>query len=186
MGNHVRRFNFIETTARPVFVFDKRIRGALCAIGGTGILVALMYVIDSTRLHVAEERRSASAEKLASSERRVRRVKLLDAEVTRLGYLVTRVDQVRISGLRRANQLATIGNKLPNDTWLTSIRYENGVYSLEGESLRIGAVGSAILSFSSVRSSLGTPHLISLRGPGGHERTARAVRYTLRLERPQR
>lgn len=181
------RFNFLAATQpkRPrlrEMTIAARLRAPLGALAGTAALVAALYTVQTVRLHVASEWHDNALVRLAQSEAAVRQIKSLDANVARRSALAAAVIEVQRSGTRRANELAWIGNTLPSETWLSSVRVDAGNYALEGGAKRVAAVGAALLALRS-NSALGIPRLLSVTDEG--TAVPGTVRYVLRLEAPR-
>jgi Tfp pilus assembly protein PilN len=179
-------FNYLGA-ARPLrwpsvattFAIDNRVRGPLALLMATLIFTTAVAVAQFSRLHAAQRAFTAMSTRLATSNASVAAINALRARVDEKTRLAAHIDDVRRISLVHANELAWIGNHLPQDTWLSALRYEDGNYSLEGTSKRIGAVGSAILALRG--GDLATaPRLVSLRDDAGD--ASAHVHYTLVLE----
>ncbi|GAC1416189.1 MAG: hypothetical protein NVSMB5_06230 [Candidatus Velthaea sp.] len=180
----MNRFNFIAVRRPMDFTIDKmtvppRLREPAGALAATAALVTVLYGIQTIRLQEASERHGTAVARLARSEAAIRHFKMLDAEIARRSRLAAAVIDVQRSGVRRANELAWIGNRLPSETWLSSIRVDAGSYALEGGSERVAAVGAAMQSLRG-NPTLGTPQLQSVTDDASA--ASSRVRYALRLE----
>lgn len=145
----------------------------LCSIA----FVTVVWGVQHARLNAAQRDGAELARQLARSEREVAAVRAIERDVTRLRALAERVASVRGSGTARASEIAVIGNRLPHDAWLTSLRTDRGALALEGRGARLGAVGAAIAGLAQLPSYAGV-RLISV-----HEDPSRAgVTYALALE----
>jgi hypothetical protein len=115
---------------------------------------------------------------LTATEPAVRDVAALRERVARTAQLCDEIDSIRRSGLQRANEFAWIGNQLPAHTWLRALRYEDGVYSLEGTAEYASAVGAAILALRDAdRATL--PQLVALNADPNAG--AARIHYRLRI-----
>jgi Tfp pilus assembly protein PilN len=166
-------------TIATTFAIDNRVRGPLTALFATLLLSAAVSLAQLSRLHAAQRAYAAASAQLAASNTSVAAIKQLRARVAAKTQLTALVVDVRRISLLHANELAWIGNRLPPDTWLNALRYENGSYSLEGTSKRVGAVGSAILALRD-NDLAPVPRLVSLHDVAGD--VAAPVHYALRLE----
>ena len=91
-----------------------------------------------------------------------------------------RVASVRRSGAQRAGEIAALGNRLPPDAWLTSLRADRIALTLEGHGARIGTVGTAIAGLAHLPPYTGV-RLLSVR-----EDSARSgVTYAIALDQPR-
>jgi Tfp pilus assembly protein PilN len=178
------RFNYLSVPAVPFTSFgkhivDERLRPPLVCLAGTIVLIAGIYGVQSFRLGDAASRYEAFVQKQSVSDVAVHDVKILDAHVRDMQRVVTQVDAIQRSGVVHANELAWIGNHLPNDTWLAALHHDGMSYSLEGGTDRVAAVGSAMTALRD-NPDLGTPRLIAVSEDPSKK--SGLIRYTLRLE----
>jgi Tfp pilus assembly protein PilN len=180
------RFNYLAKTRRfpfptglATFAIDNRIRGPLAALMATTVLTATLSMVQLSRLHTAQRAYAAAAMRLTADQPALDELNALRARLINGTRLSERVTKIRRASLLHANELTWIGNHLPAQTWLATLRYEAGSYSLEGTSDRASAVGATILALHDAAHAT-VPQLISLHDDrsGG---TAR-VRYTLRVQ----
>jgi Tfp pilus assembly protein PilN len=114
-----------------------------------------------------------------ATELAVRDVNALRERVARRRGLSDDLTAMRRASLAHTSELTWIGNRLPAETWLRSLRYENGRYTLEGTCARATAVGAAILALRDAAHAA-IPQLVSLRDDRSAAPTS--VRFTLRLQ----
>ncbi|MEA2784507.1 MAG: hypothetical protein QOF71_611 [Candidatus Eremiobacteraeota bacterium] len=153
------------------------LRAPFAALAGAIALAAALWAIQQTRLHAAERDGAAYAERLVETQLDVARVRAVEHDVERLRALRERVDTIRRSGAMRANEIAALGNRLPPDTWLSSVRADRGTLAVEGHGTRLAAVSSAIASLAALP-AYRTARLVAV-----HEDPARGgVTYALSLE----
>ena len=178
----MRRINYLPSwserhigIALPVVVAE--LRTPLVALAGAVALAGVLWGVQSTRLHAAERDGAVYAERLAATQLDVVRVRAVERDVARLRALGERVDTIRRSGALRANEIATLGNRLPPDAWLTSLRADRGTVAVEGHGARLAAVGTTIASLAALP-AYRTAGLVAV-----HEDPARSgVTYALSLE----
>jgi hypothetical protein len=174
------RFNYLrEPSARRFARSVAPYRGPVAVLAATAALIGVIALVLAGRLAAAAADVDVASHRLAESDRSVAAIRILADRVAERTRLVDDADDIRRTGEQRVNELTWIANHLPADAWLSAVRYDRGVYSLEGESERIVAVGAAIVS---LHAGGKTPSLVSL-GTDPHRPGAR-VRYTLRLEPP--
>jgi len=185
MGNdQLTRFNFLVEgrTFRPTFQAPRvasRIRAPLGALFASAGLACALYIVQIVRLHDIDQSYRLAQLRLSESEIAVHAIKALHTEVAKRWTLAAAVVNVQRSGLRRANELASIGNRLPHDAWLSSIRYDATGYALDGKSQRIAAVGAAMTALAR-KPNFGVPHLLAISDDGGVD--SKRIHYALRLE----
>jgi Tfp pilus assembly protein PilN len=85
---------------------------------------------------------------------------------------------VRRSGDVRANEIAALGNQLPEDVWLTALRKDGDAIDIEGGSGRLNTVAAALAALSRL------PQYTEARLVAVHGEAARSeVTYSIVLER---
>jgi Tfp pilus assembly protein PilN len=179
----MRRINYLVTwserhagVALP-HTIAPALRGPLTALACAIAFVIVIWGVQHARLRAAERDGAGLARRLAAAEPRIARVRTVEREVARLRTLGERVAQIRRSGTLRASEIAVVGNRLPPDAWLTSLRADHAALALEGRGARLGTVGSAIGNLAQLPSYSGA-RLISVR-----EEPARSgVTYAIALE----
>jgi Tfp pilus assembly protein PilN len=179
----VRRINYLPSwserhigIALPSLVAAE-LRAPLAAFAGSLALTGVLWGVQGTRLHAAERAGAAYAEQLTARQADVARVRAVERDVARLQTLAERVETIRRSGTLRANEIAALGNRLPADVWLSSLRADRGTLAVEGRGARLGAVGTAIASLASLP-AYRTARLVAI-----HQEPMRSgVTYALALE----
>jgi Tfp pilus assembly protein PilN len=178
-------FNYLGPSRRPSFpirltvvAIDNRIRGPLATLLATIVLTTTLSAVQLARLHAAQLAYVHASERLRAGEGAVRDIESRQARLRRLRELGDYVAGVQRASLARTNELAWIGNRLPAQTWLRTLRVERGVYSLEGTCDRVAAVGAVMIALRD-EAHPAIPQLVSLHD----DRTsADRVRFTLRLQ----
>lgn len=180
------RFNYLAARG-PTFAtrsirvaIDNRIRGPLAALLATVVVTAALGAVQLVRLHVAQASYARATIRLVATQAAVRSVEAQRQRVLRRTRLHDYVASMRRASLAHANELTWIGNRLPAQTWLRSLRYESGRYSLEGSCDRAAAVGTVLLALRD-DTHAAVPQLMSLRDDGSAA-TGRRVHFTLRLQ----
>jgi Tfp pilus assembly protein PilN len=157
-----------------------RLRGPLAALLGSLALVGALDGVQVTRLASTAHEGRLAADRLAAGEGAVLRVRAVENDVVRLRGLVQRVTEIRRSGPAQAGALAALGNGVPADAWLASIRVEHGGYTVEGRGARLSAVGTTMAALASVPAA-GAARLLDV-----HDRADRSgVSYAISLEKRQ-
>jgi Tfp pilus assembly protein PilN len=179
----MRRINFVESwserhigVALPSVV-SMHLRGPLAALAGAIALAGVLGAVQAARLHAAEGDGAAYADRLAAIQLDVARVRTVERDVARLRALEERVGALRRSGAARANEIAALGNRLPADAWLSSLRADRGTLALEGHGARLAAVATTIASLATLP-AYGAARLVAI-----HDDPVRSgVTYALSLE----
>ena len=182
----MKRFNYLgrgnAAPARRIattLAIDNRVRGPLAALAAIVLFTAAIAAVQLSRLHTAQTALTISAIRLATSERDVASLRILQRDTDVQARLVRRLNDSRSQSLMNIAHVVWVGNHLPHDTWLRSLRFENGTYSLDGTAARMAAIGNAIIALRSDSQS-GVPQLVSIRNDSS-DRNAR-IQYVLRLE----
>jgi Tfp pilus assembly protein PilN len=178
----MRRINYLPSwserhigVALPALAAE--LRAPLVALAGAIALAGVLWAVQATRLRAAEHDGAAIAERLAAMQLDVARVRTVERDVERFRALDERVEALRRSGAARANEIAALGNRLPPDAWLSSLRADRGTLALEGHSARLAAVGTTLASLAALP-AYGAARLVAV-----HEDPARSgVTYALSLE----
>ncbi len=185
MDRAVIRFNYLAATPRMPraalfagLAVDARVRGPILLLLATAVLTVLTATMQLARLRAAQDAYDRAALQVTAQAPAVAATVALRARIIRETQLLELVDATARTSASRADELAWIGNRLPAQTWLHSLRLENGVYSLEGTASRASAIAAAMLALrDSQRATV--PQLVSLHDDGAD--SAAGVRYTLRI-----
>jgi Tfp pilus assembly protein PilN len=141
---------------------DQETRVPLAALGAALLLVGLAGLGEERRIDAAQRDASGSVRELAALAPRLAQVRALAADVVRLRALDARAGELRRSGERAAARVAALGDRLPNDAWLSAIRVEGRAVALEGRGTRLASVGSTLATVQHV-AGYGGARLISVR-----------------------
>ncbi len=156
------------------------LRGPIVAFAGSLALAGALWGAQAARLTAAEGAGAAFAVQLASMQADVARIRVIEQDVARMQALDERVAAIRGSGAVRANEIAALGNRLPPDIWLSSLRADRGALALDGRASALAAVGTTIASLAA-SSAYRAARLVAI-----HQEPARAgVTYAITLEPAQ-
>lgn len=182
----MRRIDYVvslsERHAGVTLRFDltPALRAPLAVLACSLALVGLLWTVQHVRLLAAEREGAEYARRLAAAEAGFTRVRSVERDVARLRALADRIAAVRRSGPQRSDAIAALGNRLPPDAWLTSLRADRVALTLEGHGAQVATVGTAIASLARLKPYAGV-RLLSVR-----EDAARAgVAYALALDQPR-
>jgi Tfp pilus assembly protein PilN len=144
----VRRLNYLRTPSERLFGVPLRVgthaRAPLAALGAALLLVATVWFLEEARLSAAQRAGLDAAAHLRSIAPELAQTHALEAEVAHLRALNRLVDDLARSGTRSANRLALLGNRLPREAWLTTIRVQGRDIALEGRGAKLATVGSTL------------------------------------------
>jgi Tfp pilus assembly protein PilN len=152
-------------------------RGPLIALACAFAVVFVSWALQNARLADAEARGAAYARRAAAAAPEVARARAVEREVARLRALAERVAAIRHAGAQRASEIAALGNRLPPDTSLTSLRVDRTALALEGRGERIEAVAAALTGLAGLPPYAGARLLSVREDPTGH-----GVTYALALD----
>ena len=179
----MRRINYLVTwserhagVALPQTIAPP-LRGPLAALACAIAFVIVVWGVQHARLHAAQRDGAGLARRLAAAEPQIARVRTVEREVARLRTLGERVAQIRRSGTLRASEVAVVGNRLPPDAWLTSLRADHAALALEGRSARLAAVATTLAAFAQLP-AYADARLVAVHGDPQHA----GVTYVIALE----
>jgi Tfp pilus assembly protein PilN len=130
---------------RPAVALPRTLRPALAAIATALLLVAAVGAIERARIGGLDGELAALAARSAAAERDDARTERLEASVESLRALRADLDAARRSTALEANTIVRIGNRLPPQTWLTSVTTDpSGVWSIGGRSTRLDEIGTTL------------------------------------------
>lgn len=182
----VIRFNYIadvrarrRTPRIDAIAIDNRVRGPLAALAATVALTAAVSVVQVDRFHAARTSYIRAEERAAALRPQLDALSALRAHLATGRQLRDALDAMRRASLARVDDVAWIGNRLPAQTWLHTLRYDNGGYWLEGSSTQAAAVGASLLALADAQHQT-APELVSL-----HDDPAARVSYRLHLHAPR-
>jgi Tfp pilus assembly protein PilN len=180
------RINYLEPSRRlprlrlvRTIAIDDRIRGPLAALSATILVTLLTGLLEFDRLRVAQAVDARAAAHLAAVGTTLQDIATQASAARRATRVFAQIAAIRAANFRHADDLVWIGNHLPPQTALSSVRYEDGTYSLEGSSERPAAVAAAMIALH-VGESTGTPQLVSLRADDGA--ALNSFRFSLKLQ----
>jgi Tfp pilus assembly protein PilN len=145
--------------------------GVLCC---SLLLLLLLWDVERARLRAAELDGGGYARRLAAAERDVALVRAVERDVVRLRALAARVAAVRRSGATRASEIAALGDGLPDGVWLTSLRADRAMLSLEGRSTGLASVGATLTGLARLAPYSGV-RLIAVHDEPGQSRLTYAI-----------
>lgn len=170
-----RRFGALRAPAHP-----PRLRGSSATVAAALAAVALTSAVEAGRVRTLDGDLAEMTRRSESITQTAARVTALDADVARLTRIDALLTAARRDALRGVNELALIGNRLPERTWLTAVRAaRDGSWSIEGRSGRVLEIGStlgAIAAIDGARSA----RLVSVAATA---EPARTLRFTIAWER---
>lgn len=126
-------------------VSPERVRLPVALLGAALLAVAGTWFLELQRVAVLERNlalQQARARATASDGARAQR---LTADVERLRAIGDRIAAAKRDVLLAANTIATIGNELPPQTWLTTVgSTPDGTWTIGGRSTRVDEIGTML------------------------------------------
>ena len=164
----MKRFNYLRSrterafgVAVPSLWGGERRRGPWWYAAAIAIVCAV-WLVQQTRYQRLEHDGASLATRLAFIRIAAERVNATEYDMARMRRIATSIARVRASGTVLANELATIGNTVPDDAWLTSVRVAPRALSIEGRSRHVRGVAAALAGLSGVAGS-GPVRLLAMR-----------------------
>jgi Tfp pilus assembly protein PilN len=181
----VIRFNYLAPNRfERLAVFagslrEARLRGPLLAIALSLVLLGVVRGVEDWRITAVGIRLDSIRGREAATAATRKHVQLLSTDVARLEKIDEYVRAVRQSGTERAQELAAIGNTLPNHVWVTAIRDTENGWAITGGARDVADVASALLALERV------PRIVSttLVSTQGGDRDDLWVQFEMRLGR---
>ena len=177
------RFNYAPSRFAALGAFRlsmgrPAVRGPLLALAASAVLVAATSAIQMMRLQTLEREASAIGAQRTVLEPALTRLRAAQRTVARLEAQAEARAAVLSSGTLRANEVASIGNALPRDAWLTALRVTPRTIALEGRTSRVRTVAATLTSLEHAH-GVSAVRLIS-----AHADAARPiVNYAIEVER---
>jgi Tfp pilus assembly protein PilN len=115
---------------------------------GAGVLAVLVLcgtvLVELVRFEGARREGVALSEQLVQADADTVRARSLQRDLERLRGVAGRIETTRRAVLANASEIAALGNRLPPDVWLTSLRVGPDAIALEGRGARLDAVAAAM------------------------------------------
>lgn len=180
----MRRINYLSAPGERLFgdAFARLraplARRSIATVGGALALLAIPNWIESARLHDLESTGATYQMRLDETAIEAARVRRLQHDVARLRALDDELLAVRRSGSVSADEIAALGNALPDDAWLTTLRRDGDGLDVEGAGARMRTVAAALAQLAELP-RYANARLVSAYGTSGGAR----VSYAIALER---
>ena len=167
---------------RPRFTVPAAMYAPLVAVAVAALLVAAVYVVELQRCSDLDAQLAALHERIAVAQRADAHVDDLSRSVAQLRDVRRAVIAARRETLIAANTIARIGNRLPSETWLTSVQTNRaGSWSIAGRSTRVDQIGTTLAAIGDIDRTA-TTRLVSIDATG---RTGRLLNFVIAWEHPQ-
>jgi Tfp pilus assembly protein PilN len=182
----VKRINYLESwSERRIGIalpsaISPSLRAPLAVLACSLALVFVLWSVQQARLHAAQRDGESYARRLAMLEADLARVRAAQREVAAMRDLAGRLDALHRSGSRQADDIAALGNRLPDDAWLTALRVDRTGFEMQGRAARMASIGRTLAELARL-SAYGGTRLISARD----EAARGGVTYAIALERRQ-
>lgn len=177
------RFNYLVSPWERLFgiappsSIAPHLRLPLFALVAAVVLVGISWAVQDVRLRAARADGDALTVRLAALDGEVARTRTLQRGIERLRALDAHLAEIRRSGAARASTIAALGNELPHDAWLTSVRVEHGAIEVEGRGARLATVGAAMRALAKLP-AFAAARLLAVHGDAAHA----SVTYAIALE----
>jgi Tfp pilus assembly protein PilN len=152
----VNRINYARTHAEriagmplPAGIIPS-LRTPLAALGLALAATGGVWGWETARFGAAARAADAVAVELDDIEPRLVAVHAAQRDLARLRAEAQRIAEVARTGARAANDVATLGDALPADAWLTSLRFDGVTLSLDGRGSGVDAVTQTLHAMESL------------------------------------
>jgi len=169
---------FLDDT--PAVALFERLRVPLAIIAAALLGVAGTWSVETQRMAQLEAQRATLQVRLHATAAGDDRAQRLLADVTRLRAVRERIAAGRRDVIVATNTIASIGNDLPPQTWLTALgSTPAGDWTIGGRSTRVGEIGTMLRRVQSLDRGA-TARLISIAATG---RAGRILDFVIGWER---
>jgi Tfp pilus assembly protein PilN len=157
-------------------------RSALLAIAAAIVAVTLVALVERQRLAALDGELAVLADRIAVAERDDARSDALQHDVVRLRELCATLDNVRRDTTIATNTIVRIGNRLPPQTWLTSVQTDRaGSWTIGGRSARLDEIGTTLATVAQLEPAA-TTRLVSVNAAGIR---GALLDFSIALEQPR-
>ncbi|HTJ26563.1 MAG TPA: PilN domain-containing protein [Candidatus Limnocylindria bacterium] len=171
----VSRWELLLGVAPPAAV-PRTLRDPLIALLASLVLLGVLAGVQAARLAHARRDVEIVRQRLAQDDSALRRLDALEVEVRRLHAIDGEIDRIAEAGAHSVSAVAAIGNRIPKDAWLSSIRRDHDGYVLEGSARRLSLVSRTLAALAALPAT-GRARLVSVQdAPAG-----RGVGYAITL-----
>jgi hypothetical protein len=182
----VNRFNYHQSAYErllagvPAAMLTERLRAPMAVIGAALLSVAATWSIETHRAAVLGDELTGLHARLQAAAANQTHAEHLTSSVARLRAIVERVALARRDVLVATNTIATIGNDLPPQTWLTSVgSTPTGDWTIGGRSTRVDEIGTMLRRVQGIDRNA-TARLVSIAATG---RGARVMDFVIGWDR---
>ncbi len=164
----MKRFNYLRSRTERALgialpsISDGETRRGFWWYAAAIAIVCVVLMVEETRYRRLAHDGASLATRLALTRVAAERVRETERDTVRMRRIATSIARVRASGRLLANELATIGNTLPDDAWLTSVRIAPGAISLEGRSRHVPGVAASLAGLTRL-ADVGPVRLLAMR-----------------------
>jgi Tfp pilus assembly protein PilN len=160
----------------PPTVVPQTLRGPLIAFIASLGLIAILGIVQAFRLGDARHDVEVATLRLARDEAALRQLDGVELEIRQLRALDREIDRIAQTGAHSTSAVAAIGNQIPHDAWLSSIRRERDGYVLEGGARHLSTVSRTLAALAALQKT-GRAQLVSL----AEAPESRGFRYAITL-----
>jgi|GEM_PF-1144202 len=182
MANGVIAFDYLrDPRAHAVrewiaFACGRNMRIGALALLMSALTAPLGAIVQTVRLHRADEALQATRASYEVSERALRRANIYGNGVFLMQSLDEQLHALRASGDKEAKLLIRIANRLPSRSWLVSLKQEGSLVRLGGRADSFSALADTMESLGNAGLS-NNPVLLSARRVDA----SGTVEYALRI-----
>lgn len=178
----MKRIDYLRQAVRPIRLPfaapGAKLRRTLAVFGLTAVAISATAAAEAGRLAGLQRTGTALTEQLHRADADAADARALQRELARLQGIARRVAATRRSGPDGANDVAALGNRLPSNVWLTSLRRAPDTVSLEGRSAQLEAVAATM------RALARAPQVVEARLVSAHDDTLHGgVAYAIAVDR---
>lgn len=178
----MKRIDYLRPPRRDRTVLriaaDRRWRHALVAGALAAFFVGASVLIELVRFDAARRDGVALSEQLMEADAASVRARSVQRDLERLRGVAGHLEATRRAVLANASEIAALGNRLPPEVWLTSLRVGPDAVALEGRGARLDAIAAAMSALMRLP-RFAQARLVSVRSDALHG----GFDYAIALER---
>jgi Tfp pilus assembly protein PilN len=150
----------------PRIALDGRLRASLLTLAVALVAVAVVATAERSRLARLDAELAAMHDRLIAAEQSDARDERVRRDVLAARGVRDAVLDARRASIADANAIARLGNRLPPQTWLTSLSAaRTGTWSIGGRSTQLEQVGATLATIGRLDPAA-SPRLVSLEANG--------------------
>ena len=176
----MKRINYIAAPlerlvgSRIRSALSPELRSPLAALGAALAVLGVLLGVQAARLERLQRVADTTQERVTALAGDLARARAAQSDLVRLRLTIERAVSVRRSGDVAANEIAAIGNALPEGAWLTALRRTDAGTAIDGASSSLQVV-AASLELLTHLTGVSAARLASVHGVSGSDELSYSI-----------